>query len=265
VEDDLRLVRELLEPKQPPTVQAAAVTALLRTRDPRALAVAAGSLPRIAPAVRLRLIEGLASRSKGVEALLGAIDAHTIAPVDIPTATRDKLLHHRDATLREHAAKSLAVLPAPARAKAMETFRPALSLPGDPAKGRPQFEKSCAACHALAGIGHTVGPDLAALTDKSAGYLLTAIVDPNAAVEGRFVAYQLDTTDGDTHVGLLGDESAAAVTLVQANGLRQSIPRAEIKSMSATKLSLMPEGLEQGLGVQDLADLIAFVQHPAAR
>ena len=104
-----------------------------------------------------------------------------------------------------------------------------------------------------------------ALTDKSAGYLLTAIVDPNAAVEGRFAAYQLETTDGDTLVGLLAEENAAGITLLQAGGVRQTLARGDIKSLAGSKVSLMPEGLEQGLAPQDVADLIAFVQRPESK
>src|SRR5206468_4324661 len=101
---------------------------------------------------------------------------------------------------------------------------------GDPAKGKLTFAKSCAACHQLAGAGSAVGPDLAALTDKSAGYLYTALLDPNSAVEGRFVAYQLETKDGETYVGILGDENAAGITIVQANAIKQRVTRKNIKS-----------------------------------
>jgi hypothetical protein len=47
--------------------------------------------------------------------------------------------------------------------------------------------------------------------------------------------------------------------------VRQTVPRAEVKSLTASKLSLMPEGLEQGMSAQDLADVIAFVQRPGGR
>jgi putative heme-binding domain-containing protein len=262
---DLAIADEHLTAQAAPRMQAAALAVLRRSPDPEATQLMIAALPRVSPPLREQMLAALTGRPASAQALLSAIDTKHVAVSDLPASVRDKLLRHPDASLRDHAAKSLSASRPPARAAAMESFQPAMKLTGDPAKGRPLFEKSCAACHALAGVGHPVGPDLAALTDKSAGYLLTAIVDPNAAVEGRFVAYQLDTADGDTHVGLLADESAAAVTLVQPNGLRQSIPRGEIKSLSVTKLSLMPEGLEQGLTPQDLADLIAFVQRPGGK
>ena len=45
------------------------------------------------------------------------------------------------------------------------------------------FQKVCATCHRLGGVGTEVGPDLAALADKSPESLLVAILDPNRAVE----------------------------------------------------------------------------------
>jgi putative heme-binding domain-containing protein len=223
------------------------------------------ALPRVSPVLRTQILEAVTARPKSVGALFAGIEGGKVSPAEVPAAIREKLLRHADATIKERAQRAFAASRPPARVAALEAFRPALGLKGDLSKGRVLFEKACAACHRLGDVGVAVGPDLAALTDKSAGYLLTAIVDPNAAVEGRFAAYQLETTEGDTLVGLLADENAAGITLLQAGGVRQTMARAEIKSLAASKLSLMPEGLEQGLAPQELADLIAFVQKPTNR
>jgi len=207
-------------------------------------------------------LDALTARPQSAAALISAVDQKKLSPTDLPAATREKLLNHPDAALREHARQTLASARPPERTKALQQFQPALKLTGNPSRGKLTFDKTCSACHQLAGIGHAVGPDLSALTDKSTGYLLTAILDPNAAVEGRFAAYQLETTDGDTYVGLLADENASALTILQPNAMKQSVPRAAIKSLTTSRLSLMPEGLEQGMTAQDLADLIAFVQNP---
>src|SRR5438105_1683165 len=184
-----------------------------------------GAIPRVSPALRGQMFDALTSHPPGVEALLGAVDNKRISPTDLPAAVREKILAHPDAALHEHANKTLAAARPAARVEALETFQPALKLTGDPAKGKVTFEKLCAACHQLGGVGHPVGPDLSALTDKSANYLLVAIVDPNAAVEGRFVAYQLQTVDEETYVGLLADENASALTILQPNGMRQAVAR----------------------------------------
>ena len=55
--------------------------------------------------------------------------------------------------------------------------RPALTLKGNPSAGTETFARICAACHSFRGLGHAVGPNLAALTDRSSNYLFTAILD----------------------------------------------------------------------------------------
>jgi putative heme-binding domain-containing protein len=261
-QEDLRLTAELLAPTNPPALQSAALAAIARGKVSGAAGVLIAALPRMSPALRAVALDSLTARAESAELLVSAIEQKKLSPTDLPAATREKLVSHSNAALRQHAAAALASARPPARTKAFSDFQPALTLKGDPAKGKLTFEKTCAACHQLAGIGNAVGPDLAALTDKSAGYLLTALLDPNAAVEGRFVAYQVETTDGETYVGLLGDENASAITIVQPNAIKQRIGRASIKSLTSSRLSLMPEGLEQGMTAQDVADLIAFVQKP---
>jgi len=264
-EMDVRIAGELLVPTEPPAVQAAAVAVLARSQHPAAPAALIAAVGRVSPALRTQVLDALTARPKSTEALLAAVESGSLSPAELPAATREKLLNHANEGLRGRALKTLASARPAARTAALEAFRPALTLKGDASKGRALFEKSCTACHRLGEIGTAVGPDLVALTDKSAGYLLTAIVDPNAAVEGRFAAYQLETTDGDTLVGLLAEENAAGITLLQAGGVRQTLARGDIKSLAGSKVSLMPEGLEQGLAPQDVADLIAFVQRPESK
>jgi hypothetical protein len=42
------------------------------------------------------------------------------------------------------------------------------------------------------------------------------------------------------------------------------VARSQLKEIRTTGRSLMPEGLEAGLGPQDLADLLAFLRSPQA-
>jgi len=55
------------------------------------------------------------------------------------------------------------------------------------------------------------------------------------------------------------DESATAITLARADGKKTTVLRLEIDEI-ASGLSFMPEGLEKDLTLQDLADLLTFVQ-----
>ena len=132
--------------------------------------------------------------------------------------------------------------------------------PGDANAGRAVFEKRCATCHQLGGVGKQIGADLASLKDKSTKALLTAILDPNRAVESKFVSYTALTEEGKTYSGMIKSESGNAITLIGSDGKEQTVLRSEIDEFSCSNKSLMPEGLEKDLTEQDLANVIAFVR-----
>ena len=55
------------------------------------------------------------------------------------------------------------------------------------------------------------------------------------------------------------DESAASLTLQRAEGVTETVLRHDIAQISGSELSLMPEGLETGVTVDQMAELIAFL------
>jgi len=89
---------------------------------------------------------------------------------------------------------------------------------------------------------------------------LVSIVDPSAVVRAEYLNYLVKTTDGRVLSGLLVEQTPAAVTLLGAKGERTTIPREKVQLLKESPVSLMPEGLEQGLSKQDLADVIAYVK-----
>jgi putative heme-binding domain-containing protein len=122
------------------------------------------------------------------------------------------------------------------------------------------FRKQCAACHQLGGIGNAVGPDLASLGDKSPQALLIAILDPNRAVEARYVGYTAITKSGKTFTGVLTSETGNSITLVGPDGKSEVILRSDLEELTSSGKSAMPEGLEKEVKPEDMADLIAHVR-----
>ena len=112
----------------------------------------------------------------------------------------------------------------------------------------------------MAGLGHRVGPDLGALAHRSVEDLLSNILDPNMAINPNYQGASVETKDGDLLTGLLAAESADAITLLQAQGLRTTLRRDQIKRQDSGGTSLMPEGLEATMKPADLRDLVAFLQ-----
>ena len=95
--------------------------------------------------------------------------------------------------------------------------------------------------------------------------MLVNILDPNREVRPDFVSYVVETKDEASIIGLVAGETGNAVTLRQAYGKEDVIPRANIRKMQSQGQSLMPEGLEAGLTPQDLADLLQYVETADAK
>ncbi|HKS37132.1 MAG TPA: hypothetical protein VJW76_08085 [Verrucomicrobiae bacterium] len=85
------------------------------------------------------------------------------------------------------------------------------------------------------------------------------ILDPNREVPPNYFGYVVDTQEGDSYTGLIVNETAGSVTVRQPLGIEVVVPRSQIAKIQASRLSLMPEGLEDGLTQQDLADLVDFI------
>ena len=142
----------------------------------------------------------------------------------------------------------------------VETYRAALALKGDVGKGTAIFQKTCAACHQLGNVGNAVGPDIAGEAAKPGEVLLTAILDPNDAVEPRYISYMATTTNGIQISGIVASESGGSVTLIANDGKKHEIARVDLDELVSTGKSLMPEGLEKDVNIEQMADLIAFLR-----
>ncbi|MDG2221707.1 MAG: hypothetical protein P8L85_10015, partial [Rubripirellula sp.] len=55
-------------------------------------------------------------------------------------------------------------------------------------------------------------------------------------------------------------ETASSITLLAGEGKRTTVLREQIEILKSSSKSLMPDGLEQDLQLQDVADLIQYVQ-----
>ena len=116
----------------------------------------------------------------------------------------------------------------------------------------------------LAGEGHEVGPNLETVQNRTADELLVHILDPNREVSPNYIEYAVALTDGRVATGVIADETATSITLRRPEGAQETILRREIDEIASTGRSLMPEGLEQRIDPQEMADLLAFLlgKHP---
>jgi putative heme-binding domain-containing protein len=200
-------------------------------------------------------------REEYVSALLGAIADKRLPGSSVSAAQAEFLRGHRNASLRSQANKVLP--PPPNRESVIESFRSALQVAGDANRGHTIYTQRCISCHrtsATASEGNAVGPDFVTVKNAGREKLLFNILDPNREVAQQYVAYLIETKDGQDVLGILASDTPAGVTVRQAYGKETVIPRANIKRMTSQGKSLMPEGLEAEMKPSDLADLMAFIE-----
>lgn len=254
----------LLDPKQPPELQAEAIR---QCANEGSEAVGRALIERwatLGPAARRTASNVLLYRRHNQPMLLDALENETIAlgEMNFHLERRRTLLWSRDESIASRAEKLFSDAGVVTRQAALEEMRPALEMEGDPMWGIQTFQERCAQCHRMGDDGVDLGPNLTEVFRKSAETLLHDIVDPNAAVDEAYMSYTVETEDGELYTGIVLSESAEFVELRDASGAELRFPRSEIADFRATGLSLMPEDLQLGLDPQAMADLLAYLQEP---
>jgi putative membrane-bound dehydrogenase-like protein len=256
----LESLGEMLSATQPLEIQTAAVRALSARNEPEIVSLLLASWNHAGPSLRTALMEAIFARPDRIAKLLDALESKKITPVSIESARIQFLKTHPNKALRERSIKLLAGLGDSDRKKIVDSYKDALDLKPDIAKGKMLFAKNCAVCHRLDNVGQEVGADLlAALRNKSREALLIDILDPSREVDTRFVNYRVTTLNGQTYTGILAVESPSSITLRRAEKAEDTILRSQIEEIKATAKSLMPEEFEKQLAKQDVADLIAYL------
>ena len=89
--------------------------------------------------------------------------------------------------------------------------------------------------------------------------LLRSILDPSWDVQPGYQSYHCELKDGTELYGMVVTETGSSITLKSVDGRLHGIARETIDSLRGSEQSLMPEGLEEGMSLKDMADLIAFL------
>ena len=133
---------------------------------------------------------------------------------------------------------------------------------GDPNRGQELFRSTslgCMRCHAIAGAGGNVGPDLAAIgTTAQVDFLIEHILQPGKHVKDGYTALAIDTTAGDSLTGVQLRTTADTVVLRDTTHDEIVIPKNTIKRQRAIG-TLMPAGLADALTDMQLCDLVRFL------
>jgi putative heme-binding domain-containing protein len=146
-----------------------------------------------------------------------------------------------------------------------EYTRFALAHDGDAGRGRALFADpkrlGCSRCHRVRGEGGEAGPDLSDVAGKfERPQLIESVLEPSRVIVEGYRSTTLATADGLVVTGIVKEESAETITLVDSEGRRQVVRAADVEERKTGDVSPMPESLATNLSPGEFADLIAYLE-----
>jgi putative membrane-bound dehydrogenase-like protein len=147
-----------------------------------------------------------------------------------------------------------------------ETFRAfAMKEKGQAEHGRALFHDlkglACIKCHTVGGQGGSVGPELTSVGAKyPRDELITSVLFPSDRISSGYEPLVLATSDGRVVTGVVKTDTADTFEIEDADAKRLKIAKADIEEQRRSEVSIMPNGLADGLSPQDFADLIAYLE-----
>jgi len=141
----------------------------------------------------------------------------------------------------------------------------ALKSGGSAEKGKALFMDpkglACVKCHALKGEGGAVGPDLSDLGVKyPKAEIIASVLYPSAKIFSGYEPVSVALNDGRVLTGIIKSDTPESLEIVDAEAKTIKIPKDDIDEKKVSNISLMPNGLAEGLSKEDFADLISFLE-----
>lgn len=134
---------------------------------------------------------------------------------------------------------------------------------GNAARGEEIYtrkELNCQKCHAIAGGGGQVGPDMLSLGASSpVDYIIQSLIEPSAKIKEGYHSTTVVTTDGKTITGLLIRETDKNILIRDAENREVTIPLDDVLEKANSTTSMMPAELTAKLSQDEFVDLVAFL------
>jgi cytochrome c oxidase cbb3-type subunit 3 len=140
------------------------------------------------------------------------------------------------------------------------------TVPGDAERGENIFfgKGECSHCHAIAGKGGFIGPDLSTYGSTiSAGAIREALLAADRAIPQGYKWATALTRDGQSIEGIVRNEDNFAVQLLTLDGTFHFFDRKNLRRLEYSDRSLMPTDYGARLTPKELDDLVSYLMSPA--
>jgi putative heme-binding domain-containing protein len=126
-------------------------------------------------------------------------------------------------------------------------------------RGAKVFEKHCANCHAIAGKGAKVGPQLDGIGVRGLDRVLEDVLDPNRNVDQAFRSTIIALKNGQLLTGLVLNADGEVLVLADAQGKEVRVPKSDIDERTVSKISPMPANVAELVPEVEFYDLVAYL------
>jgi putative heme-binding domain-containing protein len=144
----------------------------------------------------------------------------------------------------------------------MRQFVADVAKQGDASRGETVFRRAdqlCLKCHAIAGAGGVVGPDLVSIgASAQVDYLIDSLLEPNKAIKENYHSVVVTTKEGRLFTGIPVRQTERDLVLRNADDQEIAISLGNIDEKTPGG-SLMPDGLTETLTHGELIDLVRFL------
>lgn len=134
--------------------------------------------------------------------------------------------------------------------------------------GKLVYEQAaCNRCHTIRDLGAMYSPDLTEVTKRFRGSkLLQQVVNPSSEIHKEFQTQMILVDDGRLLTGLVIEETNEQLRLCP-NLLKpdkiETVAKSSIEHRKIAEVSSMPEGLLDTFTVEEILDLLAYIQNSA--
>lgn len=243
-----------------------ALKALVTIDPPLALTTVTSWFTQATTSEQSALIDNLSSTPQGSALLLQLLDDKVLKMDHFKLASAERINNSLKKDKRAQSLlKNLQKKAAEEKARFRQTLAKFTAIAekkgGDPAQGKPLFTALCLSCHTVGGNGAGFAPALDGSAHRENEALLTAILDPDAAIEGNYTLYRIVKKDGSTLEGYLEQKDERGATLRFMGGSKIYVTTAEIKSQSfVSGRSVMPANLISNMDDASVANLLAYIR-----
>lgn len=143
------------------------------------------------------------------------------------------------------------------------------NIPGDVSAGEQVFlgsKAGCSNCHPIRGKGGRLGPDLTNIGSRPLALIREAVLQPSKDLS--FLGKESITValkNGSTIRGIATNRSNYSLQVVDTTGKLHLISMTDVKELTVSERSLMPDDYSKRLSRDELRDLLAYLSRQTTR